>query len=134
MNTIIEKIRLDLVRNADEKTRLSGERFFKEEVKLYGIRSAAVNLICKDHYNALADKNKSNVFSLCNELWKSGILEESFIACNWSYYVRKNYEPADFNIFERWVNDYVTNWASCDTLCNHTVGSFVVRITAGTGS
>jgi 3-methyladenine DNA glycosylase AlkD len=125
MNRIIETIRLDLIRNTDEKTRLSGERFFKEKITLYGIKSALVNQIGKDHYKTLTDKNKSNVFSLCEELWKSGILEESFIACNWSYNVRKYYEPSDFEIFERWVSDYVNNWASCDTLCNHTVGSFV---------
>jgi 3-methyladenine DNA glycosylase AlkD len=125
MNRIIENLRLDLNRNRDEKTKLSGERFFKEEVKLYGIKSAVVNQIGKDHYKALADKDKSNIFSLCNALWKSGILEESIIACNWSFYVRKDFEPSDFEIFERWVNEYVTNWASCDTFCNHTIGSFV---------
>jgi 3-methyladenine DNA glycosylase AlkD len=125
MSKIIENIRLDLIRNADEKTKLSGERFFKEEIKLYGIKSAVVSRISKDHYKAIADKNKSHIFSLCDELWESGYIEESFVACNWSLNVRKYYEPADFEIFERWINNHVTNWASCDTLCNHTVGSFV---------
>jgi 3-methyladenine DNA glycosylase AlkD len=92
---------------------------------MYGIKSAVVSRIGKDHYKALQDKSKSHVFSLCEELWKSGYMEESFIACNWSYNVRKFYVPADFEIFERWVNNYVSNWASCDTLCNHTVGTFI---------
>jgi 3-methyladenine DNA glycosylase AlkD len=52
-------------------------------------------------------------------------MEESFIACNWSYRFRKEYLPGDFIIFERWVKCYVSNWASCDTLCNHTVGTFI---------
>ncbi len=52
-------------------------------------------------------------------------MEESFIACEWSYSLRKVYKPADFKTFEKWVNLYVTNWASCDTFCNHTVGAFV---------
>jgi 3-methyladenine DNA glycosylase AlkD len=52
-------------------------------------------------------------------------MEESFVACNWAYDVRKHYEPDDFDIFEKWVSTYVGNWASCDTLCNHTVGTFV---------
>lgn len=125
MNKIIENIRLDLIRNADEKTKKSGERFFKEEVKLYGIKSAVVSLIAKEHYKALAGKNKSDIFSLCDELWMSGIMEESFIACNWAYNVRKFFEPADFEIFDRWLKNYVSNWASCDTFCNHTVGSFI---------
>ena len=28
-------------------------------------------------------------------------------------------------MFERWIDDYVNNWASCDTLCNHSLGEFV---------
>lgn len=125
MNKIIDNLRLDLIQNSDEKTKQSGERFFKEDVKLYGIKSAVVIRIGKDHYNAIPDKSKSHIFSLCDELWRSGNMEESFVACNWSFNVRKYYEPDDFEIFERWVNNHVSNWASCDTLCNHTVGTFI---------
>jgi 3-methyladenine DNA glycosylase AlkD len=39
--------------------------------------------------------------------------------------MRKDYEREDFPVFERWVTMYVTNWASCDTLCNHSVGAFI---------
>jgi len=125
MNKIIDNLRSELINNADEKTKLSGERFFKEEVKLYGIKSALVQQIGKEHYKEIADKSKSHIFSICEKLWESGIMEESFVACNWSYNVRKNYEPSDFDTFDRWVNNYVGNWASCDTFCNHTVGTFV---------
>ena len=125
MSEIINKIREVLIKNADEKTRLSGERFFKEDVKLYGIKSANVSRISKEHYKNITDKSKSQIFSLCNELWKSGYMEESFVACNWAYNVRKQFEPDDFDIFEKWVSTYVGNWASCDTLCNHTGGTFV---------
>jgi 3-methyladenine DNA glycosylase AlkD len=125
MNNIINKIREELISNADEKVKESGERFFREDVIFYGIKSAIVARIGKDYYKLLKGKDKEEIFSLCEELWRSGIMEESFIACNWSYYVHKNYEPADFEIFDRWVNRYLTNWASCDTLCNHTVGTLV---------
>ncbi len=114
-----------MIQNADEATKKSGERFFKEAVTLYGIKSAVVIRIGKEHFNILTDKSKRHVFTLCEEFWKSGIMEESFIACNWSHYVRKEYEPSDFEIFERWINSYINNWASCDTFCNHTVGSAI---------
>ena len=123
MNKIIDNLRSELKRNADEKTRIAGERFFKEDVKLYGIKSATVGRIAKEHYKAIENKDKSNIFSLCDELWKSGMMEESFIACNWSHFVQKQYEPSDFEIFENWVNNYINNWASCDTFCNHTVAT-----------
>ena len=39
--------------------------------------------------------------------------------------MRKQFVPADFALFERWIDTYVNNWASCDTFCNHTVGEFL---------
>lgn len=125
MNKIIETLRQELIDNSDETTKLSGERFFKEKVILYGIKTAVVSKIGYDFFKLIEDTDKSNIFHLCDELWKSGIMEESFVACNWSYKVKKQYERTDFKVFEKWVNNYVNNWASCDTLCNHTVGTIV---------
>jgi 3-methyladenine DNA glycosylase AlkD len=125
MSPVIDTIRAELIRNADEKTRIQGEKFFKENVKIYGLKSAQITQIGRDFYKTLPDKSKSAIFSLCEGLWKSGYLEEAGIACMWSYNVRKDYIPGDFAIFEKWVSKYVTNWAACDTLCNHTVGTFI---------
>ncbi len=124
-NEIVSKIRHDLTANSDEKTKKSGERFFKEEVTLYGVRSAVVGNIAKENFKAVKDLPKAEIFGLCEELWRSGLMEESFIACNWSYFVNKKFTPEDFYLLERWVGTYLNNWASCDTLCNHTVGSFL---------
>lgn len=123
MREIVELVRRELIAKADEKTRISGERFFREEVKLYGVRSAVVSRIGKEAWKNLAGKSKKEIFSLCEDLWKSGIMEESFVACNWSYYVHKKYEPEDIEVFKIWIENYVSNWASCDTLCNHSVGT-----------
>lgn len=125
MSTIVENIRKELIENSDEKTRISGERFFKEPVKLYGLKSAITEKIGKEHYTKIKGKPKSEIFEFCEELWKSGYIEEAGIACNWSYYIHKSYEPEDLLIFEKWVSNYVTNWATCDTLCNHTVGTLI---------
>jgi len=125
MNKIINIIRQDLIDNADEKTRKSGERYFKEPVKLHGLKSAVTERIGKEYYTEIKGKPKPEVFELCEELWQSGYMEEAIIACNWSYNVRKEYVPDDMKIFEKWVSSYVTNWATCDTFCNHTVGTLV---------
>ena len=127
MNTVIENLRKELISKSDEKTRISGERFFREDVRLYGIRSAEVGRISREYYKTITDSSKQGIFSLCLELWQSGMMEESFIACNWSYNVRKSFDISDFDTFERWINDYVNNWASCDTFCNHTVGALVEK-------
>jgi 3-methyladenine DNA glycosylase AlkD len=125
MNRILKELRADLLSLCDEKTRIAGERYFREDVKIYGIKSSEVGIVSKEYYKKIDDKSKKNVFTLCEDLWKSGMMEESFIACNWSYNVRKEFTRDDFVIFEEWVNKYVNNWASCDTFCNHTVGAFI---------
>ena len=81
----IEQIRQELISNADEKTRISGERFFKEPVKLHGLKSALTEKIGKEYYSRIKGKSKSEIFELCDELWQSGYMEESLIACIWSY-------------------------------------------------
>ena len=125
--TILENIRRDLEMFSDEKNRLSGQRFFKEEVRMYGVKAAVVEKLADTHFKMLSGPSKSEVFGYCELLWKSGMIEESFIASSWAYRFRKQSEPADFDAFERWVATYVDNWASCDTLCNHTIGDFVAR-------
>lgn len=40
--------------------------------------------------------------------------------------LHKYYEPSDFKFFECFVKKYVNKWANCDTLCYHTIGSFIM--------
>jgi len=125
VSDIIGRIRRQLKKNADTKTKESGQRFFKKKIKLYGVKTLVVSKIGKEYFREIKNRNKEEIFCLCDELWQSGYLEESFIACNWSYFVRKDYKQKDFKVFEKWVSGYINNWASCDTFCNHTVGAFV---------
>jgi len=125
MSNIIEQVRHELINNSDEKTKESGKSFFKEEVRLYGVKTIIVSKISKQVFKSIEKLSKKEIFDLCDQLWKSGIMEESFIACNWAYAINKQYSEDDFPLFERWVDEYVTNWASCDTLCNHTLGTFL---------
>ncbi|TJX15173.1 DNA alkylation repair protein [Tissierella creatinini] len=127
MSSILDQIRRELYENADEMTRSSGKRFFKEEINLYGVKTAIVTKIAKREFKNIKRLSKDEIFDLCEDLWKSGIMEESFIACNWSYAINSRYSEEDFLIFEKWVNEYVSNWASCDTLCNHNIGSFLEK-------
>lgn len=94
---------------------------------MYGIKAAVVRDIARSRFKSLGNVSKEEVFALCDDLWQSGMMEESFIACFWSHAVKKHYKPDDFGRFERWVGTYLTNWASCDTLCNHTIGDFLMK-------
>jgi 3-methyladenine DNA glycosylase AlkD len=127
MENILTSIRTELKKNSNEKTRSSSQRYFKERIKCYGVKTPIVGRISKEYFKLIKSRSKAGIFDLCDKLWQSGYIEESLIACNWSYRIRKKFEPGDFQIFEKWVHTYVNNWASCDTLCNHTIGEFIER-------
>ena len=126
MEKIIDNLREELRKQSDEKNRKAQHNFFKEEVKFYGVKNPQVHKISQEFSARVRAMSKQEVFNLREILWQSGYLEESLVACNWSYYFRRKYMPEDFEIFERWINNYISNWASCDTFCNHNVGDFIM--------
>lgn len=127
---IISRIRKDLVLSVDEKTKSNSTRFFKEKITCYGVKSALVGKIAKDYFKEIKNEDKQEVFVLCEELFQSDYCEEAYIASEWAYQVREDYSEEDFFTFESWIEKYVNNWAKCDTLCNHAVGSFIEKFPA----
>ena len=127
MQTILQQVRQELQNSADEKTLNTSHHFFKENerAKVWGVKAQVIREISKDFLGKIKSLSKSQIFALCEELWQSGYFEEAVVACDWSYAMRKWFEPDDFETFQRWIANYVDNWASCDTLCNHTIGEFV---------
>jgi len=127
MNETLIHLRLQLRQNSNETIRAGAQRYFKEPVECYGIKTMTNTLISKEVFKTIKSKPKNEIFEICTELWKSGILEETFIAGHWAYMMRKQYERDDFRLFEYWVDQYINNWASCDNFCNHAVGEIVVQ-------
>lgn len=128
-NQIISDIRQALIDSIDPKALASSERYHKpgEAPNVHGVRMGEVGKIAKEGLKQIKGLSKQDIFELCEQLWQPGYLEESVVACIWAESLHKQYEPTDFKIFEHWVHDYLTNWADCDTLCNHTVGGFVMK-------
>jgi 3-methyladenine DNA glycosylase AlkD len=122
---ILNNIKEDLIQNVDEKTRESAQHFFKEEVKFYGVKTATVGKIATKHFKEVKLLSKSEIFELCEKLLSTGFNEDAFIAFDWIYRIRDNYEHEDFFIFENWIESYIDNWAKCDTFCNHSVAALV---------
>jgi hypothetical protein len=90
-NLILKEIRDSIKSVSSDEGRISGERFFKENVKIYGAKSADISAISREAFKKLEDKDKTAVFALCEDLLKSGFLEESFIACDWAFRTRKGF-------------------------------------------
>jgi 3-methyladenine DNA glycosylase AlkD len=127
MHPIIEQIRVELKNNADEHTAQTAHRFFKEEIKVYGVKTGTVEKIANKHWKHAKALSKDAIFGLCEELYRSGVMEEAFVVSNWMPNFIDNLQASDIYTFKRWIENYVSNWAECDGFCNHTVGDLIQK-------
>lgn len=127
MSQIIERIREELKASADDKTRRSFQRFFKEEVVCYGVKTGTVRKIAKKFWSEVEVFDKEKIFSLCEELFRSDYTEEGVVVCFWLPNLVERLAPSDLAIFEMWIEKYVNNWVKCDSFCNHTVGGLIEK-------
>jgi len=127
MQNIIEKLRTDLSAAIDPAIGASEKRFFKEPVKMYGIKVGSVIRIAKQYWQKIRHFTKPEIFALCEELLKSDYCEEAYLVAEWLPKLTAQFEPSDLALFETWIDCYINNWAKCDSFCNHTVGSFIEK-------
>lgn len=123
----LNDLRNDLQSIAVEQNRTGMMNYFKEPIDCYGVKAKQVDEISRHHYKAIKNNPKETIFQFCDELWKSGKMEECLIACDWSLNQKKFYEQKDFECFEFWVKNYITNWATCDTFCTKNMGFFLEK-------
>ncbi|MEO0085842.1 MAG: DNA alkylation repair protein, partial [candidate division WOR-3 bacterium] len=111
---------------ADPPYRESVQRFFKEPVKLHGVRTPVFRAIVRRYWLKVRDLPKAEILVLCEELLAVGNSEERGTAFEWAARLRKRLAPADFARLERWLKRHVSNWAACDTLCCGALGFFLL--------
>ncbi len=113
--------------NVDEKTQASFQRFFKEKVTYYGVKTPTVGKIAKKKWKEVEKLSKAEIFDLCEELLRSDYMEEAFVVSFWLPNLLDRLEPGDLSTFKTWIAKYVNNWAKCDGFCNHTVGGLIEK-------
>ncbi len=62
MNNILAKIREDLKANTDLQTQKSFQRFFKEQVKYYGVKTETVGKIAKKYWKQIETLGQTDNF------------------------------------------------------------------------
>jgi len=127
MDKIILEIQKELKNNVDKTYKDGFDRFFKEEVKIYGVRTPVVRGIARKYFLQIKDFQKKEIFCLADELLKSEYFEEIIVAFDWIFCVRQQYTKSDFKILENWLKKYISNWALCDDFCVHALGYFLLQ-------
>jgi 3-methyladenine DNA glycosylase AlkD len=86
-----------------------------------------VTKIARKYWKEIKARDKEEIFLLCEELYKSGYCEEAFVVSSWAHLLSDRYEREDFLVFRHWIDSYISNWAACDSFCNHTMGDFIQK-------
>lgn len=76
-------------------------------------------------YREIKDKSIENVLSLCEELLEQHSWALGVIAYDLAYRARKQYSDATYDVFYRWLKDYVRGWGDCDDFCTHAFGELL---------
>ncbi len=121
MNNILKDIRKELKSNVDLQYKKGVTKFFKDEVNFLGVRTPVMRKIGKKYFKEIKYLEKKEIFNLCEQLLKTPYNEETHMAFQWAYEIRKQYTKNDFKLFEKWMKTYVTNWGMCDDLCTHII-------------
>ena len=110
----VAEIRAGLRARADEAFRRGVENFFREPVDAYGVRAPAVKAVAREAWREVKGWPAAAREKLARELWNSGKLEEGGVAILIYRRFEKQSGAREFRLFERWIDRYVRNWASCD--------------------
>ncbi|RKZ30428.1 DNA alkylation repair protein [bacterium] len=124
---ILKEIRNELNRNVDSEYKVGIQRFFKEEVKVYGVRGPVFKKISRKYFKQVNHLDKKEIFELCECLLNSGYGEEIGMAFDWAFRLKKYFDESDFKIFENWLSKYVSNWGACDSFCSKAFGEYILQ-------
>jgi len=127
MSKVIVQLRKELKANIDLKYKAGSENFFTEPIRCYGVRTPIVRKLLAKYFRDVKDLDKKEVFRLCEELLRSGYNEEVTIATGWLRKIPERITASDFVTFERWINQYLDNWAKIDDFCTHVMHSLIER-------
>lgn len=76
-------------------------------------------------FRQIKDKSIDHVFALCEELLNHRTWALGVIAYDFAYRVKSQYDESTYDIFFRWLKDYVRGWGDCDDFCTHAFGELL---------
>lgn len=98
----------------------------KEKFEKDSISTSVVRDICRKYYKKIKGFKKEEIYEICERLLEFKEWQKRTIAFEFAFRI-KQYDEDDYNIFYKWLNNYVTGWGSCDDLCTHAFGLYVFQ-------
>jgi 3-methyladenine DNA glycosylase AlkD len=126
LTTVIAEVRRRIAEEADPKRAAGEQRYFKGTIRNRGVSvpkcQAIAREVFREHNRELSP---TDWFDVAEQLLSSGWHEEGTVALDLISRLKPEPSGTLFERYERWLATYVGNWAHCDELCTHLIGSLL---------
>jgi 3-methyladenine DNA glycosylase AlkD len=124
---VLDSIHKELLTVCTMKMREAQSRYFKEQVTFMGCSLPQCNRVSKSWAKKLKEEGWAydDILLIAKGLLKAGTFEEGAVGIDLVSHQKKSFRESDFNIFESWLRDYVSNWAHTDSLAPHVIGELL---------
>ena len=126
---VVDAIHHDLLAVCTEKMREAQSKYFKEHVRFLGCSLPQCNRVSNTWSKKLKAEGwvYDDILLIVEALLKAGTFEEGAVGLDLVSRYKKEFRESDFNIFESWLGDYVSNWALTDSIAPHVFGELVEK-------
>jgi len=107
MSDLLRQVQDELKEHSTPEAKAAALKFVPNAEKVYGIRTAVLNIMAK--------KYKEGGFDLVKELWDSGAFEERLLAAKLLNVICKKDPSLSLKLVGSFSKD-ISNWAVCDTI------------------
>jgi 3-methyladenine DNA glycosylase AlkD len=122
---LVREVRAWMQANADAGRAEAARRYFKEDIRLYGLPSGLNRRRAAEVYKQIKTAGGlALALDAGDLLYASGDMEEAAFAEELLRRFHRQFDRAAFERFEAWI-DCVNNWASCDGLSTHLLGPYL---------
>ncbi len=116
VSTLLAQIDDFLSAHADPVFAAGQQRFFLGTASTCGVRTVHLNALVPLVYREVKKWEAADRDQLMEALWKQRKLEPGVLVCHVYRRFAKSCGVREFDLFEGWLDRYVTNWAHTDGL------------------
>lgn len=122
---ITKHIQRNLADNFNEEKVRGAQLFFREGFRGYGVTKKQVNIFVHDAFEAYySPVSEETAVKIAGELFHNSMYEECQAAIIILERRVKNIDSSVLTNAVGWLNNYVENWAVCDSLCLKVISRF----------
>ncbi len=96
-----------------------------EKTKETGLKTADIRRLSNRLFRMEKNRNIEDVFSVCHALLEERKWELGVVAFDWASRIKEQYTVETYDIFYKWLIDYVRGWGDCDDFCTHAFGELI---------